>query len=240
MNSAIAINHVSHRFGKQQVLNDITFSVTEGQIFGLLGPSGSGKTTLVKTIAGTLTPTQGEVIVEGMKMPSLKAMSNIGYMAQSDALYSELTAQENLAFFASIYGVPRKNVKKRVEQVLDTLDLLAAKNKIVEAFSGGMKRRLSLAAALLHQPKLLLLDEPTVGIDPVLRNEIWDYFARLQQQGTTILITTHVMDEAEKCDKLALMRNGSIIADGSPDQLKGDTKTDTIEQAFLVYGGAAN
>ncbi|WP_053217465.1 ABC transporter ATP-binding protein [Virgibacillus senegalensis] len=232
----VELQQVTHAFGKQKVLLNVDLSIQTGEIFGLLGPSGSGKTTLVKSIVGTLTPDKGEVYVSGTRMPSLQTMGSIGYMAQADALYHELTAQENLAFFASVYGVPKKQAAIRIEQVLADVDLLDSKQKVVQGFSGGMKRRLSLAAALIHHPRLLILDEPTVGIDPVLRNKIWAKFADLKQQGTTIIVTTHVMDEADRCDQLGLLRDGHIMAHGSPDTLKQETGTDSIEQAFLVYG----
>ncbi|QTM98061.1 ATP-binding cassette domain-containing protein [Sediminibacillus dalangtanensis] len=232
----VKLRHVSHSFDRQQVLQDINLSIGSGGIFGLLGPSGSGKTTLVKTIVGTLTPTAGAVVVLDTRMPSLQTMGSIGYMAQADALYHELTAKENLAFFAAIYGVQKKQAAVRIDQVLEDVELQDSKHKIVHGFSGGMKRRLSLAAALIHQPELLILDEPTVGIDPLLRNKIWGRFADLKRRGTTIIVTTHVMDEAERCDTLGLLRDGNIIAHGSPDALKQETGTDSIEQAFLIYG----
>ncbi|WP_026770923.1 MULTISPECIES: ABC transporter ATP-binding protein [Sediminibacillus] len=232
----VELRHVSHSFGKQSVLQNISLTIQRGRIFGLLGPSGSGKTTLVKTIVGTLTPEAGEVVVLDTRMPSLQTMESIGYMAQSDALYHELTAKENLAFFAAIYGVPKKQVAGRIDEVLEDVGLQDSKHKIVQGFSGGMKRRLSLAAALIHRPELLILDEPTVGIDPLLRNKIWDRFADLKRRGTTVIVTTHVMDEAERCDKLGLLRGGNIIAHGSPQALKRDTGTDSIEKAFLKYG----
>ncbi|SDM88928.1 ABC transporter ATP-binding protein [Sediminibacillus halophilus] len=232
----VELRHVSHSFDRQRVLQDISLTISAGGIFVLLGPSGSGKTTLVKTIVGTLTPTEGAVVVLKTRMPSLQTMGSIGYMAQADALYHELTAKENLAFFAAIYGVPKKQTALRIDQVLEDVGLQDSKHKIVREYSGGMKRRLSLAAALIHQPKLLILDEPTVGIDPLLRNKIWGRFADLKRGGTTIIVTTHVMDEAERCDTLGLLRDGKIIAHGSPAALKQETGTDSIEQAFLTYG----
>jgi len=237
-NVCISIRHVSKSYKKHHVLEDINLDIFEGEIFGLLGPSGAGKTTLVKQLTGLDTPTSGESYVFQKKMPSLELINSIGYMAQSDALYEDLSAKENLQFFSSLYGLKGERQTRRIAEVMELVQLTDALNKLVSNFSGGMKRRLSLAIALLHEPKILILDEPTVGIDPVLRKSIWEAFYELKQNGTTIIVTTHVMDEADKCDRLALLRDGSLIAVGSPDELKENTNSATIEEAFLVYGGA--
>jgi ABC-2 type transport system ATP-binding protein len=234
----VSIRGVSKFFGKQQVLKNVNLEIKKGEIFGFLGPSGAGKTTLVKEIAGLDTPTTGENFVFEQKMPSLKLMERIGYMAQSDALYGELTARENLQFFASLYGLKGKQRGARINEVMEIVGLHDDLNKLVSNYSGGMKRRLSLAAALLHEPELLILDEPTVGIDPLLRKSIWDSFFALNKKGVTIIITTHVMDEAEKCHRLGLIRNGELIAVGTPEELKANTNASSIEGAFLAYGGA--
>ncbi|UOQ43852.1 ABC transporter ATP-binding protein [Halobacillus salinarum] len=236
MEAVVQLKNISHQFDERWIINDIDMEVTRGEIFGLLGPSGAGKTTLVKMMTGILTPTQGEVFVHGEKMPSLNQMKQYGFMAQSDALYQELTARENLDFFASIYHMDKKKKKKRIEEVMDMVDLLQDLDKVVENYSGGMKRRLSLAIALIHQPDLIILDEPTVGIDPVLRQSIWNELNHLRDAGVTIIVTTHVMDEAEKCDRLAMLRNGKVIASDTPDQLKAKINASTIEEVFLHYG----
>lgn len=173
------------------------------------------------------------------QMPSLQLIERIGYMAQADGLYEDLSAMENLQFFASLYGLKRKKRGQRIKEVMQIVDLTDHTNKLVSNYSGGMKRRLSLAIALLHEPELLLLDEPTVGIDPVLRKTIWDAFYELNRKGTTIIVTTHVMDEAGKCDRLGLLRDGKLIAVGTPAKLKAETDSETIEEAFLAYGGAS-
>ena len=233
----VSIRNVSKKFGKQQVLFNINLDIKKGEIFGLLGPSGAGKTTLVKELAGLDTPTTGENMVLGTKMPNLNVINRIGYMAQSDALYEDLSAKENLQFYASLFGLKGKEKNNRMQAVMELVDLQDHTQKLVAGYSGGMKRRLSLAIALLHEPELLILDEPTVGIDPVLRKKIWDAFENLNKHGTTIIVTTHVMGEAEKCHRLGLIRSGELIAEGTPQQLKENTNTDSIEDAFLVYGG---
>lgn len=232
----ISLKRIVHSFRHEKVIQNVDLDVHKGEIFGLLGPSGAGKTTLIKIIVGMIRPDRGNVFVNGAAMPSLNQMQNIGYMAQSDALYGELTAFENLDFFGSIYRLSNKERQQNINYLLTMIGLKEHTHKRVEQFSGGMKRRLSLAAALLHQPNVLILDEPTVGIDPVQRQAIWQELWKLRDQGTTIIVTTHVMDEAEKCDQLALMRNGAIIASGSPEQLKQRSERSTIEEAFLYYG----
>jgi len=236
----IKIEHVNKSFGKKQVIFDISLEVPYSQILGLLGPSGSGKSTIVKMIAGIDVPTSGEVYLLGEKMPKLSMMHKIGYMAQSDALYEELTAEENITFFASMYKLTKSKRKQRIAEVMDLVNLSDHLKKQVKQYSGGMKRRLSLAIALIHEPPVLILDEPTVGIDPVLRKSIWDELYNLNKNGTTIIVTTHVMDEADKCNNLGMIRDGKLIALGSPNEIKRASNSNTIEEAFLYYGGASN
>ena len=222
---------------KKHVLKDIDLEIPYGHIYGLLGPSGCGKTTIVKIIAGILEATSGEAYILGQRMPQLSLMNKIGYMAQSDALYGSLTAEENLEFLGAIYGMSKGDIKKRTAEVIELVNLTEDLHKPVQAFSGGMKRRLSLAMAILHNPPVLVLDEPTVGIDPLLRRNIWAELNKLTEQGVTILVTTHVMDEAEKCHNLAMMRNGRIIAKGTSQELQKKIGVDSIEEAFIYYGG---
>ncbi|WP_067922331.1 ABC transporter ATP-binding protein [Alicyclobacillus shizuokensis] len=233
----IQVSHVDRKFGKRLVLQDIDFEVKPAEIFGLLGPSGSGKTTLVKLMAGIDRPTSGTVVVGGVQMPRLDMLGKIGYMAQSDALYAELTAKENLDFFASLFGLRGRGRRRRIEEVMELVHLTDSMKKRVSTYSGGMKRRLSLAIAMLHRPRILILDEPTVGIDPALRVSIWNELRDMSQSGTTILVTTHVMDEAEKCHRLGMLRDGRLIAVGTPGELKASTNVTTIEEAFLAFGG---
>ncbi|MBO1910107.1 ABC transporter ATP-binding protein [Sporosarcina sp. 6E9] len=238
LGESISINHVSKKFGIQQVLEDINLKIFEGEIFGILGPSGAGKTTLVKQLTGLDLPTSGEVYLFQEKMPTLKLINSIGYMAQSDALYDDLTTNENLLFFSELYGLKGEKQTHRIKEVMELVQLSNDVTKLVSKYSGGMKRRLSLAIAMLHEPKVLILDEPTVGIDPVLRRSIWEAFSKLKQNGITIIVTTHVMDEAEKCDRLGMIRDGRLIAVGTTQELKKQTNSKSIEEAFLVYGGA--
>ncbi|MRN56183.1 ABC transporter ATP-binding protein [Paenibacillus monticola] len=236
-NPVISIRNVGRAFGNKQVLENISLEVEQAETFGILGPSGSGKTTLVKLLTGIDETTSGEVFVLGVKMPKLAMLQQIGYMAQSDALYTELSAKENLEFFAALYGLKGEQRSRRIKAVMELVNLEEHLRKRVDQYSGGMKRRLSLAIALLHEPPVLILDEPTVGIDPVLRLSIWKELKALNRKGTTIVLTTHVMDEAEKCDRLAMIRDGKLLAVDTPTGLLQATSTDSIEEAFLYYGG---
>lgn len=236
----ISVRGVTRAFGKRVVLENVDLAVRRGEIFGLLGPSGAGKTTLVRLICGLDLPNRGEIRLLGVPMPRLDMFGRIGYMAQSDALYNELTARENLTFFASLYGMRGAALKQRIAGLAELLRLRDDLNKPVHQYSGGMKRRLSLAIALVHEPEVLVLDEPTVGIDPELRASIWEELRRLSARGVTVLVTTHVMDEAEKCDRLAMIRDGGIIACGTPDELKRAADGQSMEEAFLHFGGAAS
>jgi ABC-2 type transport system ATP-binding protein len=233
----VVLRDVDRSFDHKAVLQGISLQVRQSEIFGLLGPSGSGKTTLVKMIVGLDIANRGEIYVLQQKMPKLEMMQRIGYMAQSDALYSELTALENLEFFASLFGLKGERRKKRIEAVMELVNLSQHLKKRVSQYSGGMKRRLSLAIAMLHEPEILVLDEPTVGIDPVLRQSIWNELYHLSKNGTTIIVTTHVMDEAEKCDRLGMLRDGQLIAVGTPEELRQQAAAQTIEEAFLHFGG---
>lgn len=238
MRSSIIVNHVSKSFGKRQVLEDINMTIESGQIFGLIGPSGSGKTTLVKLLVGMDVGDLGSITVLDKQMPNLEVLQNIGYMAQSDALYTELSGEENLRFFASLFKLTKKEQKERIQYAAGIVNLTNELKKKVSNYSGGMKRRLSLAIALIQNPKLLILDEPTVGIDPELRKSIWTELIRLKkEEGKAIIITTHVMDEAEKCDRLAMIRHGRIITEGSPEELKEQYSVYNLEDVFLQAGG---
>lgn len=233
MGRLIEIEKLSKSFGEQKVLDKIDFNLESGEIVGLIGPSGSGKSTLIKTMLGMEKADEGEALVLNYKMPKREILSNIGYMAQSDALYEMLTGYENLDFFGKMKGVPSDKLKKEIEYIAEIVDLTNDLKKLVSKYSGGMKRRLSLAIALIGSPELLILDEPTVGIDPSLRKNIWKELFKQRDNGVGILVTTHVMDEAELTDKVGLLLNGDIIDFDTPQQLKVKNNVKTIEEVFL-------
>lgn len=233
MERLIKIEKLSKSFGEQKVLDKIDFNLESGEIVGLIGPSGSGKSTLIKTMLGMEKADEGEALILDYKMPKREILSNIGYMAQSDALYEMLTGYENLEFFGKMKGVPSDKLKKEIEYIAEIVDLTDDLKKLVSKYSGGMKRRLSLAIALIGSPELLILDEPTVGIDPSLRKNIWKELFKQRDSGVGILVTTHVMDEAELTDKVGLLLNGDIIDFDTPQQLKVKNNVKTIEEVFL-------
>ena len=233
MGRLIEIEKLSKSFGEQKVLDKIDFKLESGEIVGLIGPSGSGKSTLIKTMLGMEKADEGEALVLDYKMPKREILSNIGYMAQSDALYEMLTGYENLDFFGKMKGVLSDKLKKEIEYIAEIVDLTNDLKKLVSKYSGGMKRRLSLAIALIGSPELLILDEPTVGIDPSLRKNIWKELFKQRDNGVGILVTTHVMDEAELTDKVGLLLNGNIIDFDTPQQLIEKNNVKTIEEVFL-------
>ncbi|WP_278682992.1 ABC transporter ATP-binding protein [Paraclostridium bifermentans] len=235
--SIVKVKNITKEISKIKILDNVSLEIEEGEILGLIGPSGSGKSTFIKSIIGMEKISCGEVFILGNKIPNRNILQHIGYMAQSDALYEDLTGKENLEFFAKIFSIKKYEINKRIEYVSNLINMQNDLNKKVKYYSGGMKRRLSLAISLIQDPKVLILDEPTVGIDPKLRLSIWNELNKLKLNGKSIIITTHVMDEAQRCDKLALIRNGKIIANGTPSKLKDEFKVDTIEDIFLKIGG---
>lgn len=237
MDTAISLTHLVKKFGNQTVLKDVNFNVESGQIVGLIGPSGSGKSTVIKIALGMEVSDGGNAEVLGKTMPNRQLLGQIGYMAQSDALYDSLSGYENLKFFAQMKGISKANVQTKIEHVTQVVDLQDDIKKRVSGYSGGMQRRLSLAIALLGKPELLVLDEPTVGIDPALRRKVWTELKAIREQGRSILITTHVMSEAEQVDQVALLLGGKVIAFDTPSQLKEQYQVSSIEDAFLKAEG---
>ena len=231
----IAIEHVTKAFGAVKALDDVSFAVTSGETFGLIGPNGSGKTTLIRLLLGLGRPTSGTVQVLGQRMPNHQVATQIGYMTQSSALYGELSIHENLAFFGALYGLRGQTLQARINEVLALVDLQDRAKSLVQTLSGGMRQRVSLASSLIHHPRLLFLDEPTVGIDPELRHTFWDYFAQLNTQGVTIIVSTHNLDEAARCHRLGLLRFGKLLAADTPDALRQQSGQMDFEQAFLYF-----
>ena len=231
---AVDVEGVVKQFGKQRALDGVTLRVRRGEVYGLLGPNGAGKTTLIRSLVGLVAPEAGTVSVLGQRMPQLEVLAHIGYMTQQAALYPDLSAEENVHFFGAIYG--------RVDGVRDALelvDLWDRRKSVVSTLSGGMRTRCSLACALVHKPDLVLLDEPTVGVDPQLRVQLWDRFRKMAAGGTTIVVSSHVMDEAERCDRLGLIRFGKLLAEGTVAQIKAKAGVDRLEDAFLKLSEAA-
>ena len=225
---AVEVDDVAKRFGKQPALDGVSLRIGRGEVYGLLGPNGAGKTTLIRSLVGLVAPEKGTVTVLGRRMPQLEVLAHVGYMTQQAALYPDLSAEENVHFFGAING--------RVDGVRDALelvDLWDRRKSVVSTLSGGMRTRCSLACALVHKPDLLLLDEPTVGVDPQLRVQLWDRFRKMASGGTSILVSSHVMDEAERCDRLGLIRFGKLLAEGSVAELKARAGVERLEDAFL-------
>ena len=229
---AIDVNNVIKSFGPQKALDGVTLRVRPGEIYGLLGPNGAGKTTLIRAIVGLVAPESGTVTVLGHRIPDLDILGRVGYMTQQAALYPDLSVEENLRFFAAISGAD-----SNVDDALKVVELDKRRNSVVATLSGGMRQRCSLACALVHRPRLLLLDEPTVGVDPQLRVQFWDHFRDMAASGVTIVVSSHVMDEAERCQRLGLIRFGKVLGEGSPDELRAAAGTTSLEEAFLKLSG---
>ena len=237
MENAISIKMLNFNYGHLKVINDVSLEIPKGITFGLLGSNGAGKTTLIRLMVGLLKPASGLILRLG-KTPSPANAGSIGYMPQLPSLYTELSVRQNIDFFARIYGLRNKEKRfQRVDDVIKLVDLQGKRDISISQLSGGMRQRVSLACAIVHQPPMLFLDEPTVGLDPELRVHFWEYFENLTKAGTTLIISSHTMDDAAHCQKLAFMREGKIIALGSPSELRDATgKPDAnLEDAFLYF-----
>jgi ABC-2 type transport system ATP-binding protein len=232
-NAAVVVDDLQVRRGKRAVLHGLNLSVPRGGVVGLLGPSGCGKTTLMRSIVGVQVVRSGSVTVLGRPAGSAELRHRVGYVTQSPSVYEDLTVRQNLRYFQAVLGTHRDDV----ERVIEATDLTGQAGQLVGSLSGGQVSRVSLAGALLGSPDLLVLDEPTVGLDPVLRVQLWDLFHRLAATGTSLLVSSHVMDEANRCDRLLLMREGEILADDTPDGLLAATGADDTEAAFLTLIG---
>jgi ABC-2 type transport system ATP-binding protein len=220
------------RYKERVALRGLSLAIEQGQFYGLVGPNGAGKTTLIRILCGLLKPDEGEAEVLGWRVPNFRIKSQLGYMPQETALYPDLTVMQNLRFFGELYDLPRDQLQERAEALLELVQLQDYRDQSVGTLSGGMQRRASLAVALLHKPPLLLLDEPTVGVDPLLRNILWEHFQQLIQEKVTLLITTHLMEEAARCQKIGFLNEGCLLAEGTPEEFLARTGAQTLEEAF--------
>lgn len=241
MPNIIEVKNLTKKFGDFTAVNHISFSVAPGEIFAFLGPNGAGKSTTIKMLTTLLHPSEGEILIHG-KNPmedSDAVRSSFGIVFQDPSLDDELTAYENMEFHGALYGMSKKSRTERIPYLLQFVDLLDRKNSLVKEFSGGMKRRLEIARGLLHHPKIIFLDEPTLGLDPQTRNHMWKYLRELnEKEGITIFFTTHYMEEAEKiAGRIAIIDHGTIVASGTAEELKTSTHTDSLEGAFLALTG---
>lgn len=230
MTYVVETHQVTRAFGTFEAVRQVDLRIRQGETYGLLGPNGAGKTTLIRMLVGLLRPTGGRVMVLGQQMPDKSVLARVGYMTQAKAIYTDLSVRENVAFFAAMAGL-RDPV--RVDEVIALVNLRDWADTLVRKLSGGMQQRTSLACALVHRPQLLLLDEPTVGVDPQLRVQFWDYFGQLNAAGVTIVVSSHVMDEAEHCHRLGFIRSGQLLAEGSPQEIRAEAGAKTLEDAFL-------
>lgn len=235
MGSIVKIKNLKVVLGDKFVaLDGISLDLSEGKITGLIGPSGAGKTTLLRAIVGRVKPAEGDIKVLGLTAGSPELRQEVSYMTQDISVYQDLTVYQNLQYFGSLYNkIPKPELRDRINEVLDSIDILSKKDNLVKDLSGGQKQRVSLAVALVGSHRLIILDEPTTGLDPVLRTKLWQLFKELRDNGTTIIISSHAMDEAQRCDDLVLIREGKVIAHDEPVKIMKYTKTDSIEDSFL-------
>jgi ABC-2 type transport system ATP-binding protein len=232
---AVVVRSLAKTFGEIHAVQDLTLEIRRGEVFGLLGPNGSGKTTTIRMLCGLMEPTSGDASVVGfnIRTQAEKVRRNIGYMSQRFGLYDDLTVWENVRFYATVYGLHGDERKTRLRSHLDELGLTTRQKQLAGTLSGGWKQRLALACATAHRPAMLFLDEPTAGVDPAARRTFWQTIYELSKRGTTILVTTHYMDEAERCERLAFLSKGHLIAVGSPDDVTRQFGQPSIEDVFI-------
>ncbi|AKA71788.1 ABC transporter ATP-binding protein [Clostridium scatologenes] len=237
MNYAISIKGLTKKFGNFTAVDNLSFDIPKGKIFGFLGPNGSGKSTTIRMICGVLSPTLGEGKVLGYDLikDTEKIKQNIGYMSQKFSLYEDLTVEENLEFYGKIYMLPKKLLEERKQELIIMANLKGKEKSLAGTLSGGWKQRLALGCSLIHNPKLLILDEPTAGVDPVSRREFWHTITELVKDGITVLVTTHYMDEASICDIIGFIYNSKLITIDTPENLYKEHNTENLEEVFINY-----
>ncbi|MCF6095209.1 ABC transporter ATP-binding protein [Microaerobacter geothermalis] len=237
MEMAISCHELTKVFGKYTAVDKVSLSIPKGKIFGFLGPNGSGKSTTIRMLCGVLTPTSGTGQVLGFDILKEAEIikQHIGYMSQKFSLYEDLTVNENLDFYAGIYGLPPKEAKERKKELIQLADLSGREHQLAGTLSGGWKQRLALSCALLHQPKVLILDEPTAGVDPVSRRIFWDIIHQMTKEGITVLVSTHYMDEAETCDYIGFIFFGRLLAKGTPQELMKQLGKKNLDDVFIHY-----
>ncbi|MFC1770387.1 ABC transporter ATP-binding protein [Candidatus Margulisiibacteriota bacterium] len=236
---AVIVDNITKNFDSFTAVDNISFNVKKGEIFGFLGANGAGKTTTIRMLCGLLMPSSGQATISGYDIYKevSKIKSIIGYMSQKFSLYPDLTVNENIQFYGGIYGLTRQSIKEKTEQLLRELNLQEYSQNLAGLLPLGLKQRLALSIAILHNPKIVFLDEPTSGVDPEARREFWLLIHRLAHEGKTIFVSTHNMDEAEYCHKIGILKAGKIIAQDTPDKLKTEYQVDTIQNVFLAIAG---
>ena len=234
--SAVEIRHLTRRFGSLVAVRDLNLTITRGEVFGLLGPNGSGKTTTIRMLCGLLAPSEGTAVVAGVDVSEApdRIKERIGYMSQRFGLYEDLTVAENMEFYGGIYGLKGAGRRGRISEVVQFLGLDRRLQQLAGTLSGGWKQRLALACALMHGPAVIFLDEPTAGVDPAARRAFWSTIKTLAARGTTVIVTTHYMDEAGRCGRVALLSQGHLIALGTPDEVATQVGGKTLEDAFII------
>ncbi|NBC18851.1 MAG: ATP-binding cassette domain-containing protein [Bacteroidetes bacterium] len=233
--SAIEAHDLTRRFGDFTAVDAISFAVEAGEVFGFLGANGAGKTTAIRMLTGLLTPTEGGATVAGFDVATQaeRVKQSIGYMSQRFSLYDDLTVRENIRLFGGIYGLSRRTLRQRTDALLDRLDLAHARDTLIRAIPLGWKQKLAFAVALLHQPQIVFLDEPTSGVDPITRRQFWEMIYEAAAEGVTVFVTTHYMDEAEYCDRISIMVDGRIEAMGTPLGLRQQFQADSVDEVFV-------
>lgn len=234
---SVEVENLTKRFGDFIAVNNLSFKVKEGEIFGFLGANGAGKTTAIKMLCGLLLPTSGTATISGynLKTQTKWIKRNIGYMSQRFSLYDDLTIFENMQLFGTIYKIPKKELHQRIKCSLEELDMVDKSNVLVQSIPLGWKQRLAFATAILHRPKVVFLDEPTSGVDPIVRREFWNLIYKTAAEGITIFVTTHYMDEAEYCERISIMSDGEMKLIGTPAELKKQMNVNTIDDVFVKF-----